>query len=259
MKDLDFPLLHRELSKELVRVGFSVMDFYAKPFRVSYKRDRSPVTQADIMVESSIKAFLGDLTPHIPVFGEESFRLGTAPTTSRYWLIDPIDGTKSFVAKDNIFTINVGLIEARKPVFGIVYSPLTKQLYVGSPLGSFVNGATIKTRALPSLGIVVASNTVLGKDIKVQQFLKRYTVTAHLGLSSSIKICRIAEGVADIYPKFGPTCEWDTAAGHAVLRYAGGSIKTTDGLELQYGKPNFANGWFVCLGDTGHTPFVESL
>ena len=220
------------------------------------KPDRSQVTDADEAAERLILSRLAELTPDIPVVAEESVAAGHVPAVgdAPFWLVDPLDGTREFIRKIPEFTVNIALVEARAPVLGVVHSPAGGELYAGDvDRGAFMEDGggrrAIRVRAFPSEGITVTVSRTYGAGVELDCFLSRYRVAAQIDAGSSIKFCLIARGDADVYPRYGGSNEWDTAAAHAVLRAAGGSVREiNDGPELAYGKPNFANPYFIAWG-----------
>lgn len=216
---------------------------------ITYKEDNSPLTQADLAANQHITSSLnaiGDL----PIISEENNVRETQH--SKYWLVDPLDGTKEFIKKNGEFTINIALIENQYPSQGYVYSPISGFLYVGGAgLGSFkiknneIN--TIKVRKAVEPIKIVASRSHLNED--TQKFIQQYQNHELLQAGSSIKLCMIAEGLADIYPRLAPTSEWDTAAAQAVVEGAGGSVKDLQGNRLRYQKDNILNPHFIVRGN----------
>jgi 3'(2'), 5'-bisphosphate nucleotidase len=230
------------------------------------KADKSPVTVADHESEAIILEGLARVAPGVPVVAEEAVAAGNIPAIGRsYFLVDPLDGTKSFIRRQPQFTINIALIEDRSPVFGLVYAPAVPDFYVTTGPGeawaarlapaSEVSSLAacrlerLATRA-PDAGALTALVSQSHSDATTQRLLDRYRVSARRALASSLKFGLIARGEADIYPRAGPTSEWDTAAGHAVLAAAGGTVTTFDGAPLLYGKPDFRNPGFVAWGRT---------
>jgi len=223
---------------------------------VSYKADGSPLTQADLAAHRVIARGLAQLTPDVPVVSEEDsasevFR----KPTGRFWLVDPLDGTKEFVARNGEFTVNIALIEDGRPVLGVVVAPALGQSYWGSAgqdawrdAGGKVEPihvATAQQRAGRPVR-VLASKSHLNEETRA--YLQQLGPHELVQAGSSLKFCRMAEGSADLYPRLGPTCEWDTAAGQAVLEAAGGAVQDRHGAPLCYGKPTSANPAFVaCL------------
>lgn len=238
-----------------VRAGREIMAVYESDFAVEAKDDASPVTEADRRAERLITAAIrSEVTDAFPIVGEEAVAEGVVPDVSggAFWLLDPLDGTKEFVRRGRDFTVNIGLIEAGRPVFGIVHIPLDGETFWGGPAGAFTcvgSGEThpIRCRPCPTEG-VVAIVSKSHRTPAVDEFLKDCNVLREISVGSSLKFCRVASGEADLYPRIGRTMEWDTAAGHAVLRFAGGSVTTLDGAELTYGKPGFENPHFVARG-----------
>ncbi len=240
--------LARDAAKEIMRI-------YAGDLGERAKADRSPVTDADHAAEAVIVAGLRSLTPHRPVVAEEEMAAGRVPTLDDgpFWLVDPLDGTKEFIKRNGEFTVNIALIENGRPTLGIVLAPATGALWRGdSELGadkSEDGGAfmPIKTRQPPSDGLVACASRshAVFSDLDLWFRNNGLTVAERIQAGSSLKFCLIAEGKADIYPRFGPTNEWDTAAAQGVLVAAGGEVVTTDGHPLVYGKPGFGNPHFI--------------
>jgi 3'(2'), 5'-bisphosphate nucleotidase len=243
------------------RAGEVVMAIYATPFEVQGKADDSPVTLADQQAEAVILAGLRELAPGIPVVAEEAMAAGTAPDLAagagRFWLVDPLDGTREFVARNGEFTVNIALIDQGRPVLGVVLAPALDggrgRLWSGAlGLGAWVDDAqgrrAMACRAVPDAGLTVLGSRSHGDAAALDAFLAGRRVAEVLSAGSSLKLCLIAEARADLYPRFGRTMEWDIAAGHAVLAAAGGGVYTLDGAPLAYGKPGFENPHFVAQG-----------
>ncbi len=240
------PLIHE--------AGALVMRIYATDFQVEIKGDESPVTLADQCAEKVIFEGLQRIAPGIPVVGEEAASAGDIPDVSnRFWLVDPIDGTKEFVNRNGEFTVNIALIDHGLPVLGLVLAPALDTLYAGAAgLGAWVEVSgqrrAIGVRSVPSDGLTVVGSRHHADAAAVDAFLAGRRVAAHRAVGSSLKLCLLAEGLADVYPRFGRTMEWDTAAGDAVLRAAGGAVRTLDGALLAYGKDGFENPDFAAWG-----------
>lgn len=234
---------------------------------VRHKADASPVTEADEAAEALLTAAIRAIDA-APIVGEEAHAGGHRPAPcARFWLIDPLDGTKDFIAGRPAYSVNVALIEADCPVLGLVLSPRDGTLWAGA-LG---HGAyreperggreTIATRSLATPPTVVVSHSHL--DAATEAYLATLDLT--LGpvqlepAGSSLKFCRLAEGSADVYPRFGPTCEWDTAAGHAVLLAAGGAMRAAGNGAFGYGKPGYLNGGFLAVGDAASFGVLPGL
>ena len=234
--------------------GELVMRIYATDFAVEVKGDDSPVTLADQCAEKVIFAGLRRLTPEIPIVGEEAASAGDIPDVSNcFWLVDPIDGTKEFVGRNGEFTVNIALVDHGVPVLGLVLAPALGTLYAGGAgVGAWVDVSgerrSIRVRSVPSDGLTVVGSRHHGDDAAVSAFLAGRLIAARRAVGSSLKLCLLAEGLADVYPRFGRTMEWDTAAGDAVLRAAGGSVRTLAGVPLAYGKPGFENPDFAAWG-----------
>jgi len=230
------------------------MRVYATDFAVRGKADTSPVTEADEKAEALILAELRVLTPQIPIVSEEAASAGHTPDIgARFWLVDPLDGTKEFISRNGEFTVNIALIEEQRPTLGVVYAPALDRLFCGvEGGGARVEEASgsrrIACRRVPSSGLTVVSSRSHGDAAALDQFLSGRRVAASVNAGSSLKFCLIAAGEADLYPRFGRTMEWDIAAGDAVLRAAGGRVIELDGREMRYGKPGFANPHFIAEG-----------
>lgn len=253
------------LNPIMLAAGAEIMRIYGTDFQVSNKSDASPVTEADQRAEAIILQGLKALAPEIPVVAEEEASAGRIPhTQSLFFLVDPLDGTKEFVSKNGEFTVNIALIEDGVPVLGAVYAPALGTLYWGAKdegayMAEVIDGQTVNTRRIkvripgPAGLLAVGSRSHGGAE--TQSYLEAYKISDFVAAGSSLKFCLIAVGEADIYPRMGRTMEWDTAAGDAVLRAAGGRVETMDHQTLRYGKrdiPNeadFANPHFVAFGD----------
>jgi 3'(2'), 5'-bisphosphate nucleotidase len=237
------------------RAGRAILEVYGTDFDVARKDDASPVTEADRRAERLIlDAIRGEIGSDYPIVAEEAVDAGDIPEVGDrpFWLVDPLDGTKQFVKRQGEFTVNIALIEHRRPLLGVVHAPALSGTYWGSPLGAFAasDGDTpraIACRVMPSTGaIAVASRS--HRNAETDAFLARYDLADSISAGSSIKFCLVAAGKADLYPRTGRTMEWDTAAGHAVVRFAGGTVTDMDGRELLYAKPGFENPHFVVRG-----------
>jgi 3'(2'), 5'-bisphosphate nucleotidase len=239
--------------------GQAILEVYATDFDVQEKSDESPLTQADLASHNCIVAGLKQLTPDIPIISEEDGLPGFEERRQwqRYWLIDPLDGTKEFVNRNGEFTVNIALIDSHRPVFGVVYVPVQDKTY----LGCEGHGAELReSGSVTPIRVAVASSTpvrIVGsrshRGSSLDTFLERLGETDMVPMGSSLKFCVIAEGRADIYPRLGPTSEWDTAAAQAVVEQAGGKVLELDGRPLSYNaKEDILNPWFVVIGATDH-------
>jgi 3'(2'), 5'-bisphosphate nucleotidase len=257
------------------RAGAAVMAVYATDFAVLDKADASPVTLADRLAEDLIVAGLRTLTPGVPIVAEEAMAAGNAPSlvgARHFWLVDPLDGTREFVARNGEFTVNIALVENGQPVLGVVLAPAmpVPEGAVGLPSGCLYAGIVgqgawaetaagrrpIRCRAVPAEGLTVLASRSHGDAAALANFLSRHLAgrpVARIGnAGSSLKLCLLAAGQADLYPRLGRTMEWDIAAGQAVLAAAGGSVcRVDDGSPLRYGKPGFENPHFVAAGLAG--------
>jgi len=234
--------------------GEAILQVYATDFEVHGKADDSPVTEADQRAEALILPALAELTPDIPIVSEEAVAAGNIPQVSdRFWLVDPLDGTKEFIKRNGEFTVNIALIERGRPVLGVVLAPALTRLYAGATgHGAFLEDKDhhrkIVCRHVPAAGLTVVASRSHGDTEALDRFLAGRKVATQTNAGSSLKFCLVAAGDADLYPRFGRTMEWDTAAGHAVLAAAGGRVITVEGNELLYGKPGFENPHFIAQG-----------
>ena len=253
------------LADTAIAAGRVILDVYGCDFAVSHKSDASPVTQADERAEAVILADLARLLPGVPVVAEEQVSSGRIPGDlgDLFVLVDPLDGTREFVARNGEFTVNIALVEKGRPVAGIVVAPALREIHVGL-VGSGawagrieadgrIRRLPIAVRAAPDEGLtVVASRSHAGAE--TEALLARLPVARRISVGSSLKFCRVACGEADLYPRLGRTMEWDTAAGEAVLVAAGGIVAGLDGRALAYGRRSwdgaeaFANPWFLAAG-----------
>jgi 3'(2'), 5'-bisphosphate nucleotidase len=234
-----------------------ILPFWRSELVVAQKADASPVTEADRQGEALILKRLAERFPGVPVLSEEhASEFGTPDAIGpRFFAVDPVDGTKAFVRGDPNFTVNIGLIEDGRPVAGAVGAPASGEIWFTTPEGAVKRlmgeSHTVPVRARPwpkGEAIALVSHTM--KEETAARLAAEYGFDLRTPMDSSIKLCRIAEGAADIYPRHGPTCEWDVAAGQAVLEAAGGRMTAPDGSPLVYGKASerFLNGWFVARG-----------
>ncbi len=271
-------LITDELVGELVALteaaGAAILDIYQTEFDVETKADESPLTQADLASHRTIEAGLARLTPDIPLFSEESELppFEQRRIWPRYWLVDPLDGTKEFVNRNGEFTVNIALIDNQQPVLGIVGVPVLDQVYVGvqgqgayrlSRSESEPDRIELTGRPMDEATplVVVASRSHGGE--RLEQYLESLAGTFgsvdRTPVGSSLKLCILAEGAADLYPRLGPTSEWDIAAAHAVLAAAGGEVWAADGTDLTYNaKESVLNPEFFAAADATY-PWREKL
>ncbi|MFT3822126.1 MAG: 3'(2'),5'-bisphosphate nucleotidase CysQ [Rubrivivax sp.] len=240
--------------------GEVVMAVYREDFAVRRKDDASPVTEADERAEALIVPALRALAPGVPVVAEEMAARGQADAAAdRFWLVDPLDGTREFVNRNGEFTVNVALIDQGRPVLGVVGAPALGRLFAGivgqgawvedeKADGDAKGRRAIRVRTPPPEGLTVVASRSHGDAAALDRFLQGRRVARLVNAGSSLKLCLLAAGEADLYPRLGRTMEWDIAAGHAVLAAAGGSVQTLDGKPLVYGKPGFENPHFVAVG-----------
>ena len=251
----------KELLNDIVDIakqaGDAIMVVYnSDDFNVELKNDDSPLTKADIAANDIIVAALKKLTPELPILSEESAKAPyeTRKHWTKFWLVDPLDGTKEFIKRNGEFTVNIALIENSAPILGVVYAPVLKHTYSGAKgLGAFKqeeNNPPQKIKAADHQGQklkVVASRSHAGPDL--QAFLDKLADYDVISMGSSLKLCLVAEGKAHLYPRLGPTMEWDTAAAHALVNAAGGQVLNLEKEPLQYNKENLLNPNFIVTGN----------
>jgi 3'(2'), 5'-bisphosphate nucleotidase len=254
MTALDLPALLRAIIPIAEDAGRATLSYYGSTTS-TVKTDGSPVTAADQAAEDIILPRLRALTPDIPVVSEEEASKGLTPevTGARFWLVDPLDGTKEFISGNGEFTVNIALIEHGAPVLGVVVIPARAQTFAGAGPGTATltdadGTRAIATRETPSAGLTVVGSRSHGDASAMDKFLAGRQVADFRAAGSSLKLCLIAAGEADLYPRLGTTMEWDIAAGHAVLAAAGGRVTTIDGVPFTYGKPDYRNPHFAASG-----------
>ena len=266
MPGFDFTRAAVLLTDAAARAGAAIMQHFREAPTVELKDDRSPVTRADHDSEAIILQALAQLAPEIRAVSEESCGNATAPLPDRFFLVDPLDGTKEFIQKRSDFTVNIALIEAGCPCFGLVYAPARALLAVTvgdgeaieaelAPDGSGAELERLKQRRLQARkpkGGLTALVSASHLDPETEAFLAKLDIAERSGVGSSVKFLAIAKGKADVYPRFAPTMEWDTAAGQAILEAAGGTVVEPDGSPLRYGKiaRGLRNPSFIAWGRT---------
>lgn len=234
--------------------GDTIMSIYSGDIQVKSKDDLSPVTEADVRAEAIILPALEALDGSIPIVSEEQASNGYIPQIGqRFWLVDPLDGTKEFINRNGEFTVNVALIENSVPILGVVLAPATDRLFAGAcGLGAFMESggkrSPIHCRTAPEKGLTVVASRSHGDIKALESFLAGRKIDSQTNAGSSLKLCLVAAGEADVYPRLGRTMEWDIAAGDAVLRAAGGRLETLEGKPMAYGKAGFANPHFAAWG-----------
>lgn len=230
--------------------GHAIMDVYRAGITAEVKQDGSPVTEADQKAEAIILSALKEKYPSIPVISEENAESHSIDAPHCFFLVDPLDGTKEFLKQDGkgAFTVNIALVENGSPTMGIVYAPALERMFSGSQqTGARDNGDSVTVRDVPGTGAVAVASAS-HRDMATDQWLSNHSVKQTVSIGSSLKFCLIASGEADVYPRFGPTMEWDTAAGDAILRSAGGKVIHPDGALFDYGKRGYRNGAFIAKG-----------
>lgn len=245
--------------------GEAILEIYNSDFEVIRKADGSPLTLADQEANAIIEQGLKTLEPQLPIVSEESKRPDAAVRNEwrRYWLVDPLDGTKEFTKRNGEFTVNIALIDDGVPVAGVVHVPVSNTTYFASEVeGAFKQCADDEPQAIKcgsykgGKAVVVASRSHASPLLI--EFFNQLDEYETLNMGSSLKLCLVAEGRADVYPRLGPTSEWDTAAAHSIVNAAGGRVTDMDGAVLQYNKPDILNPWFVVTG-AGDYPWLEKL
>lgn len=250
--------LCNQIRRLAVEAGHITLDYFDEAgfSDVEYKSDRTPVTQADRAAEALIEKGLKDILPDVPMVGEEASAIGRIPDlkdATHFWLVDPLDGTREFISGSGDYTVNIALIHSGVPILGVVYAPALGELYAGYGETAIrwkeesETEKQINVRKPPKEGLTVVASRGHGDSTKLEDFLSQYKVEKLVKRGSSLKICVIAAGKADLYPRFGKTYEWDTAAGDAVLRAAGGKITDIEGNLLVYGRAHerFLNPEFI--------------
>ena len=240
------------LIKIAEEAGDSIMKIYETDFDHEKKKDNSPLTVADLASNKIICESLKNLTPKIPILSEENSYIPFEERSlwNEYWLIDPLDGTKEFINKNGEFTVNIALIRNHEPIFGLIYAPALHKIFWGcKDHGSFMKSSKDKAKELFTSKQankpirVVSSRSHKSKDLS--EFLNNLDDYIEDSLGSSLKLCLVASGEADLYPRFGKTSEWDIAAGHAIIKFAGGLITDMMGKDIKYNlkedliNPNF--------------------
>jgi 3'(2'), 5'-bisphosphate nucleotidase len=248
---LDVAALARE-------AGRAILEVYASSFSVQEKEDRSPLTEADLRSEKLILAGLKRLAPEVPVLSEESAQApySTRRHWPRLWVVDPLDGTKEFVQRNGEFTVNIALVDHQRPVLGVVHAPvLERTYYAGEGVGAFRSDQEAAGRpirvAKRGAGPVRVVGSRSHRGSSLDAFLGRVGEHELVEVGSSLKLCLVAEGLADVYPRLGPTSEWDTAAGQCVLEQAGGHVLKLDGQPLEYNRESTLNPNFMGYADAG--------
>ena len=256
-------ILNEELIVSTVKIakkaGKAINQIYNSDFNYELKSDSSPITAADNLSHKIITESLKILTPEIPIISEENCEIDykTRAQWSQYWLVDPLDGNKEFINKNGEFTVNIALVRADTPVLGVVHVPVTGVTYLGGEgVGAFKEDAgerkTIACRARTTPVVMVASRSHGGEAVeKLEAFIREEVgEVERASMGSSLKLCLVAEGSADIYPRLAQTSEWDTAAAHAVVTAAGGVVVNTAFEPLQYNKEDILNPFFLVLGQS---------
>jgi len=263
------PELLDSLIAAALEAGRAIHAIFKGDLKLARKKDDSPVTAADHAAEAIILRRLRELLPDTPIIAEEEVAAGRVPAIGpAFFLVDPLDGTREFIAGRDEFTVNIALVREGTPALGVVYAPATGELFAGdvaaaravraAVLGHSLQSGTLRpihVRAAPAAGLTVVGSRS-HPNPKMRAYLTGYLVADVVSIGSSLKFCLLASGAADLYPRLGTTMEWDTAAGHAVLLAAGGGVVTAQGSALLYGKSGFVNPWFIASGSVVPLPVL---
>ncbi len=256
-QELSYQALIDALEPVAREAGAKIMEIYGTDAQADFKGDGSPVTLADKPAEAVILAALKRIAPDVTVISEENAASHALAAPAQFFLVDPLDGTKEFLKRDGkgSFTVNIALIEHGVPVMGVVFAPALDRMFSGGKgIGAFESRdgtrRAMQVRAVPASGRVAVASAS-HRDAQTDAWLAGQGITDTVSIGSSLKFCLVAAGEADVYPRFGPTMEWDTGAGDAVLRAAGGRLCLPDDSAFDYGKPDYRNGAFVAWGAAG--------
>lgn len=246
----------------IISAGKVALQYHGKELMIETKSDNSPVTNVDKLLSSQITSTLKILTPNIPVISEEDEFI---PNTSEgtFWLVDPIDGTKSFIRGDDTYTVNIGLVENLTPTYGFIYQPSERLLHYTDADKKLVverNGEDITTKLVKQLvnrsnKKIAISSEAVGEQI--ENFIRANNVGEILSVPSSLKLCLVADGSVDFYPRFSKTMEWDIAAGHAIIKAGGGDVTCLNGSPFMYGKPGLVNSFFIAYGSSAISDLIK--
>ena len=251
--------------KLAVLAGQEILKVYQGEFDVETKSDGSPITAADQVAHRVIVEGLVQLAPDIPILSEEASEIvyEERATWDRFWLVDPLDGTREFVKRNGEFTVNIAFIDNNKPVLGVVYVPVTGVSYFACKGGgAFKQEASERAKPISVTPYRGGKVRIAGSRSHISEPLKKFITAVGdvetISMGSSLKLCLVAEGAADVYPRLGPTSEWDTAAAQAIVEIAGGKVTDIDNNPLRYNKQNILNPWFIVSdGVTDWTRFIN--
>ena len=240
------------------KAGEEILDVYSDSFNITLKDDLSPLTDADRRANGVITSMLLSMYPDIPILSEEGREIEffERKDWNLFWVVDPLDGTKEFIKRNGEFTVNIALVENCIPIAGVVYSPVKKTFWYGAD--GFGSHRMVGTEKAERISVTPSSKSTIRivtsrshPSEKLEKYISRFNNFELIKMGSSLKICLVADGSAHIYPRLGPTMEWDSAAGHAVLKFSGGElIDASTGTELMYNKENLRNPDFICLSDS---------
>jgi 3'(2'), 5'-bisphosphate nucleotidase len=237
------------------QAGAAILELYQTGTPTIVKSDGSPVTAADLASDAILSPGLAALTPDIPVVSEEGVEAGRVVDISggNFWLVDPLDGTKEFIGQTGEFTVLIGLIEDGKPTLGVMYAPVADEIYAAAGPGhawheTKAGREAVTVRPVPANGQLTVTSSYRRTNAQLEQFLGTLSIGERIRRRSAFKFGDVARGAADLYPGFGASYEWDTAAGHALVLAAGGSVTRVDGSPLEYGKPGFKNPDILVIG-----------
>lgn len=233
--------------------GAVILAEQARGLQVATKPDGSPASSADVAAEALIIAGLQCIAPMIPVVAEETANTALAAPEQPFWLVDPLDGTKSFLAGTDDFTVNIALVQAGRPVFGVIHAPARGMMFWNDATRAWHQSGdhaaqVAHTRVPPPQGLTLITSRRTHTGARLRDWMTAHTIAEQMMLSSALKFCYVAMGIADIYPRLGQTMEWDNAAGEAILHAAGGTVKSPDGAPLPYGQRGFVHNGLVARG-----------
>ena len=257
MPEADLDLLCNNVQQIAIEAGEKILQIYNDDYTIEHKEDKTPLTTADLAAHNIIVNQLSKLTPEIPVLSEESEKIpfSTRKSWTRYWLVDPLDGTREFIKHNGEFTVNIALIDNHQSVLGVIYAPVLQFSYFAYQNGGAFKSnkgdqkEAIKVRSIPTDKMTVAGSRSHSSK-KLQAYIDKLGDINLISMGSSLKSCLVAEGSIDLYPRLGPTSEWDTAAAQCIVEEAGGFMTQTDRRTLRYNtKDSLLNPDFFVFGD----------
>ncbi|MCH9753314.1 MAG: 3'(2'),5'-bisphosphate nucleotidase CysQ [Alphaproteobacteria bacterium] len=251
-----------DLLEVVVGAGDIIMKYFNDGFKTFIKSDGSPVTEADLAADKFISSNLAKIIPGVFMVSEEGYesdKSGFNDIPDVFWCVDPLDGTKNFIKKDSTFTVNIGLVVNKKPVFGMLYVPHSQRLYYSTKSGGYKihQGAKVKLQSsnMTDVNIITSKRT---SDKHIQKLIRNVesnkVICKYTKMASSEKFCYLADSNFNVFPSFASSSEWDTAAGHSILKSVGGNVFSSIDHELEYGKKGFKNPSFIALSNPKKIP-----